>query len=287
MFQPNGAAGSQRSASPHSASPPRKGQDAPTSRLCSCKLPKASAQPEGAGPEPAAPCTWLAGTEELLGHLRQCKAPIRTVTAAPCPAESDLMVQTEKMRRHRPAETSPQTSSHQRWHRHVSPTLYEAGGVVGQPVSPTALGYFPTKEQATCLHLHCTQPFWNSHQSLGVPAHPSLGDVHVTQRHPPDGLIRAGEDERWCCGGSWDHYTQFCVSFWLHYKLTSPLPASPRTALCLSTQHWQLFPAVPPPCLPFLPTFPSHSPSPCKPRALRLIPSAAPTLFLPQDSQQR
>lgn len=73
------------------------------------------------GPEPAAPCTWLAGTEELLGHLRWGRTPIRTVTAASRPAESDLTVQTEKMRRHRLAEFSPQTSSHQRWHRRGSP----------------------------------------------------------------------------------------------------------------------------------------------------------------------
>lgn len=98
---------------------------------------------------------------------------------------------------------------------------------MGHPVNQMALEYFPTKEQATCLCLHRMQPFWNSHQSLGAPAHPSLGDVHVTQRHPPNGLIRAGEDERWSCGGGWDHSMRFCVSFWLHYKLTSPLTSQP------------------------------------------------------------
>ena len=49
MCRSNGTAVSQSGASPHPTSPPRKGQDAPTSGLCSCKSRKASAQAEGAG----------------------------------------------------------------------------------------------------------------------------------------------------------------------------------------------------------------------------------------------
>lgn len=80
------------------------------------------------GPEPAAAFTQLAGTEEPLGHLRRCKTPICTVPAAPCPAESDLKVQMEKMRRHRLEEPSPQTSSHHRQHRHVCPPYMSLEG---------------------------------------------------------------------------------------------------------------------------------------------------------------
>lgn len=145
------------------------------------------------GPEPDAPCTWLAGTEELLGHLRRWKTPICTVTAAPCPAESDVAVQTEKMKRDQPTESSVLQTP--KLAQGCVPPLHKAGRVVGHPVSPMAPEYFPSKEQATCPRPHHTQPFWNSHQSLGVPAYPRPGDVRVTQRHPPHGLIRAGEHE--------------------------------------------------------------------------------------------
>lgn len=101
------------------------------------KFPKASVQPEGAGSR-----AMLAGTEELLGHLCRCKTPIPMVTAAPCPAESDLTVQTEKMRRHRPADSSPQTSGHQRWHRHVSPPLTQDWRGGGSPSKPNGSGVF-------------------------------------------------------------------------------------------------------------------------------------------------
>lgn len=58
---------------------------------------------------------------------------------------------------------------------------------MGHPVSPVALDYIPSKEQATCGCLHREQLVCTSHQSRGSQHTP----VRVTQRHPPHGPIRA------------------------------------------------------------------------------------------------
>lgn len=118
--------------------------------------------------------------------------------------------------------------------------------MAGHPVSPTHLEYFLTNEQVTCLCLHCTQPFWNCHHSLGVPAHSSLGDARVTQRHPLNGVSQAGE-----------HVVG--VAGIVTCDFVSPPGRITRVHL-LSHPSWALLP-VPPPstgssptCLPFLPT---------------------------------
>lgn len=79
----------------------------------------------------------------------------------------------------------------------------------------------------------------------------------------------------WSDGVVGDCSLRFCVSFWLHDKLMSILPASPRTALHPSTQ-------LPPHCLPVpsLPPHPAHAtPFPGQPASAETHPCTVPTLL--------